>query len=105
MWQVSPLELANLYATIANGGTVYPSYLITKIINAKGQIDWEHKVTRPAAPPCTTPPCGVHQLAARPLSCALPSDWPLPCIFPVHLHYSALSGCGCFRWRRWGMLA
>lgn len=42
--QVTPLQLANLYATIANGGTVFPSYLISKIINAKGQIDWEHKV-------------------------------------------------------------
>ncbi|GAQ89555.1 penicillin-binding protein [Klebsormidium nitens] len=44
MCEVTPLQLANLYATIANGGTVFPSYLITKIINAKGQIDWEHKV-------------------------------------------------------------
>ncbi|WP_340537691.1 transglycosylase domain-containing protein [Nocardioides sp. GXZ039] len=42
---VSPINMANAYATIANGGTAADVFVISKIEDANGKVLYEHKVT------------------------------------------------------------
>jgi membrane peptidoglycan carboxypeptidase len=46
---VSPINMANAYATIANGGVAAEPFIIEKVVNADGEEEYVHKVeTHPA---------------------------------------------------------
>ncbi|GAC1384463.1 MAG: hypothetical protein NVSMB48_19710 [Marmoricola sp.] len=40
---VSPLDIANTYATIANGGMAHPWYVIQKVTDSNGKVLWTHQ--------------------------------------------------------------
>ncbi|MGN6721797.1 MAG: transglycosylase domain-containing protein, partial [Marmoricola sp.] len=40
---VSPLDIANAYASVANGGMAHPWYMISKVTDSTGKVLWEHK--------------------------------------------------------------
>ena len=42
---VSPINMANAYATIANGGEAAPLYLIEKVVDESGEERYRHKVS------------------------------------------------------------
>ena len=42
-WGVSPVQLAASYAPFANGGTFYPPYFIEKILDARGNVLYQHE--------------------------------------------------------------
>ena len=42
---VSPVNMANGYATIANGGRVHAPYIIEKVVNKDGETIFDHSVT------------------------------------------------------------
>lgn len=39
---VSPIDMANSYATIANHGIAHPWYMISKVTDAQGNVLWKH---------------------------------------------------------------
>ncbi|HWJ80932.1 MAG TPA: transglycosylase domain-containing protein [Nocardioides sp.] len=41
---VSPINMANAYATIANGGVAAEPYIIEKVVDADGKVRYTHKV-------------------------------------------------------------
>jgi len=42
---VSPINLANAYATLANDGSAAEPYIIEKVVLASGETDYQHKVS------------------------------------------------------------
>jgi membrane peptidoglycan carboxypeptidase len=42
---VSPINMANGYATIANGGVAMRPYIIEKVVNAEGETVYDHKAS------------------------------------------------------------
>ncbi len=42
-FEVKQLEMADAYATLGNGGTYHPTYIIDKILSPDGRIIYEHK--------------------------------------------------------------
>ena len=46
---VSPINMANAYATLANDGRAAEPYLIEKVVLASGETDYQHKVSDSAA--------------------------------------------------------
>ena len=42
---VSPINMANAYATLANDGTAAEPYIIEKVVLANGETDYQHKVS------------------------------------------------------------
>ncbi|MGN6161414.1 MAG: transglycosylase domain-containing protein [Marmoricola sp.] len=39
---VSPLDIANAYSTIANGGMAHPWYVVQKVTDSNGKVLWQH---------------------------------------------------------------
>ncbi|HEY1118008.1 MAG TPA: penicillin-binding transpeptidase domain-containing protein, partial [Acidimicrobiales bacterium] len=48
---VSPINMANAYATIANGGVAAEVYIIEKVVDREGVVRYDHKVTDDRAIP------------------------------------------------------
>jgi membrane peptidoglycan carboxypeptidase len=42
---VSPINMANAYATIANGGEAAPVFMISKVVDRDGEVRYQHKVS------------------------------------------------------------
>lgn len=40
---VSPVDIANTYATVANGGMAHPWYMISKVTDSTGKVLWSHQ--------------------------------------------------------------
>ena len=57
---VSPLQLAMVYATVANGGVSYYPRLVRKILNQNGRSRWMKRASRSFRPNRgSTPICGT----------------------------------------------
>ncbi len=44
-YEVTPVDMADAYATLANGGAQHPAYLVQKVTDAKGSVVFEHHDT------------------------------------------------------------
>ena len=54
---VSPINMANGYATVANGGVAAEPFIIEKVVDQNGEERYDHKVGRPTGRcPRTSPP-------------------------------------------------
>lgn len=40
---VSPVDIANTYATVANGGMAHPWYMVSKVTDSTGKVLWTHQ--------------------------------------------------------------